>query len=103
DTEPVSLFRATHSNRGDDRVADTRPDRFPISAAVAASKKTRTGCSAVHTRRVAGVDRDTNGRSSVQVFGDGPGRGGPSDQQGRSCYDYDADHDTVSCMWFSVV
>ena len=40
-------------------------------------------------------DRDTNWRLSVQVFGDGRGGCGPSDQQGRSCYDYDADHDSI--------
>jgi hypothetical protein len=85
-------------------VVDARSDWFPIPAAVAASEETGTGSSAVHARRVAGVDRNTNGRSSVQVFGDGPGGGGPSDQQGRSCYDYDADHDSISfCLWFSVV
>src|SRR5689334_4679873 len=92
DTAPVSLFRVTHSNRGDDRVVDTRSDRFPMPAAIAASEETRTTSSAVDARRVAGVDCDRNGRSSVQVFGDGPGGAGPSDQQSRWGYDYDADH-----------
>jgi hypothetical protein len=31
-----------------------------------------------------------------QVFVDDPGRGAPSDQEGRSCYDCDADHDPIS-------
>jgi hypothetical protein len=75
-----------------------------MPAAVAASKETGTRSSAVNARRVAGIDRDTNGRSSVQVFGDGPRGGALSDQQGRSCYDYDADHDSISfCSWFSIV
>src|SRR5262249_24798135 len=104
DTEPVSLFHVTHINRGDHRVRDARSDWFPMPAAVRASKETGTRSSAVHARRVAGIDRDTNGRSSVQVCGDGPGGGAPSNQQGRSSYDYDADHDSISfCLWFSVV
>src|SRR5439155_20523352 len=95
-SEVVSLFRVTHINRGDHRVVDARSDRFPGPAAVVASEKTGTSSSAVHARRVAGVDRDTIGRSSAQVLVDGPGGGAPSDQEGRSCYDYDADHDSIS-------
>jgi hypothetical protein len=73
-------------------VVDARPDWFPISAAVAASEETRTRSSAVHLGRAAQVDRHAFGRSSAQVFVDGPGGGTPSDQQARLCYDYDADH-----------
>jgi hypothetical protein len=46
--------------------------------------------------RAAQVDRNTSGRQSGQVFVDRPGGGAPSDQQGRACYDYDADHDSIS-------
>jgi hypothetical protein len=63
--------------------------------AVVASEETGTCSSAVHARRVAGVDRDTIWRSSAQVFVDGPGGGAPSDPQGRWCYDCDADHDSM--------
>ena len=63
--------------------------------AVVASEETGTCSSAVHARRVAGVDRGTIGRSSAQVFVDGPGGGAPSDEQGRSCYDYDADQESA--------
>jgi hypothetical protein len=92
DTEPVSLLRVTHINRGDHRVVDARSDWFPIPAAVAASEETGTRSSAVHLSRAAQVDSHTFGRSSAQMFVDGPGGGAPGDQQGRSCYDYDADH-----------
>jgi hypothetical protein len=51
--------------------------------------------------RAARVDRHTFGRSSAQVFVDGPGGGAPSDQEGRSCYDYDADHDSISFLKLS--
>jgi len=45
-----------------------------------ASEETGTSSSAVHARRVTGVDRDTLGRLAAQVFVDGPGGGAPSDQ-----------------------
>ena len=50
------------------------------------SEETGTPSSA-HLSRAARVDRHTFGRSSAQVFVDGPGGGAPSDQEGRSCYD----------------
>jgi len=90
------LFRVTHDNRGDDRVVDAGSDRVPIPAAVAASEEARTRSSAVHLSRAARVDRHTLGRSSAQVFLDGPGGGAPGDQQGGPCYDDDADHDSIS-------
>jgi hypothetical protein len=70
-------------------------------AAVAAPKETVTRCSAVYVTRAALVDRHTFGRSPAQVFVDGPGGGGPSDQQRRSRYNYDADHDSISFCWSS--
>src|SRR5262249_16816207 len=82
---------------------DARSDRFPIPATVVASEETGTSSSAVHACRVAEVDRDTIGRSSAQVFADRPGRGVPSDQQGRSCYDCDADHDSISFSLWKIV
>jgi hypothetical protein len=98
------LFRVTHINRGDHRVVDARSDWFPIPATVAASEKTGTRSSAVHLSRAAQVNRNTLGRSSAQVFFHGPSGGAPSDQEGRSCYDCDAGHDSTSfCLWFSVV
>jgi hypothetical protein len=98
------LFRLNHINRGDHRVVDAWSDWFPIPAAVAASEETGTRSSAVQLSRAAQVDRHRFGRSSAQVLVDGPGGGAPSDQEGRSCYDYDADHDSISfCLWFSVV
>jgi hypothetical protein len=93
DTEPVSLSRVTHINRGDHRVVDARSDWLPIPATVAASEETSTRSSAVHLSRGVQVDRHTSGRSSAQVFVDGPRGGTPGDQQGCSCYDYEADHD----------
>ena len=63
---------------------DARSDRFPSPAAVVASEETCTSSSAVHARRVAGVDRDTIGRSSAQVFVDGPGGGAPSEAADES-------------------
>jgi len=98
DAEPVSLFRVTHSNRGDHQVVDAPSDWFPIPAAVAASEETGTRSSAVHLGRAAQVDRNTSGRQSGQVFVDRPGGGAPSDQHGRSGYDYDADHDSISSI-----
>src|SRR5258705_9647 len=98
DPEPVSMFRVTHINRGDHQVVDAPSDWFPIPAAVAASEQTGTRSSAVHLGRAAQVDRDTFGRQSGQVFVDRPGGGAPSDQHGRSCYDYDADHDSFSSI-----
>src|ERR1700757_429555 len=62
ETEPVSLSRVTHINRGDYRVIDTRSGWLPIPAAVAASEETVTRSSAVHLSRSARVDRDTCGR-----------------------------------------
>jgi hypothetical protein len=67
-----------------------------MPAAVAASEETVTLSSAVHLSRVAQVDRHAYGRSSAQMFVGGPGGGAPSDQQGRWCNDYDADHDSIS-------
>jgi hypothetical protein len=96
DAEPVSLSRVTHINGSDHRVVDTRSNWLPIPAAVAASEETATRSSAVHVSRTARVDRDTCGRQSSQVFVDRPGGGAPSDQQGRSCYDYDPDHDSIT-------
>src|SRR5947209_11481563 len=96
--EPVSLFRVTHVNRGDHQVVDAPSDWFPIPAAVAASEETGTRSSAVHLGRAAQVDRNTSGRQSAQVFVDRPGGGAPSDQHGRSGYDYDADHDSISSI-----
>src|SRR5690348_12616176 len=64
DTEPVSLSRVTHINRGDLRVVDARSDWFPIPTAVAASEETVTRSSAVHLSRAAQVDRNTSGRQS---------------------------------------
>jgi len=93
DAEPVSLFRVTHIHRGHHRVVDAPSDWFPIAAAVAASEETGARSSAVHLGRAAQVDRNTSGRQSGQVFVDRPGGGAPSDQHGRSGYDYDADHD----------
>ncbi|MBV8968578.1 MAG: hypothetical protein JO331_05885 [Verrucomicrobia bacterium] len=81
----------THGERRDGAVLDARSDRFPSPAAVVASEETGTSSSAVHAHRVTGVDGGTIGRSSAQVFVDGPGGGAPSDEQGRSRYDYDAD------------
>jgi hypothetical protein len=86
----------THINRGDHQVVDAWSDWFPIPAAVAASEETGTRSSAVHLSRVAQFDRHTSGRLSDQAFVDGPGGGAPSDQQGCSCHDYDADHDSIS-------
>jgi hypothetical protein len=48
--------------------------------------------------RAAQVDRNTSGRQSGQVFVDRPSGGAPSDQHGRSGYDYDADHDSISSI-----
>jgi hypothetical protein len=87
-----------HINRGDHQVVDAWSDLFPIPAAVAASEETGTRSSAVHLGRAAQVDRNTSGRHSGQVFVDRPGVGAPSDQQGRSGYDYDADHDSISSV-----
>jgi hypothetical protein len=85
-------------------VINPRSDWFPIPAAIAASEKTGTRSSAVQLSRGVQVDRHTYGRSSAQVFVDGPGGGAPSDQQGCSCYDYDAGHDSISfILCFSVV
>src|SRR5260370_29042095 len=70
----------------DHRVVDAPSDWFPIPATVAASEETGTPSSAVHLSRAARVHRHTFGRSSAQVFVDGPGGGAPSDQEGRSCY-----------------
>jgi hypothetical protein len=98
------LFRVTHIDRGDRRVVDARSDWFPIPATVAASEETGTRSSAVHLSGAAQVDRRTYGPSPAQVFVDRPGGGAPSDQKGRSCYDYEADHDSISfCLWFGVV
>jgi hypothetical protein len=94
DTEPVSLFCVTDSNRGDHRVVDAPSDGFPIPAAIAASEETGTRGSAVQLGRAAQVNRNTSGRQSGQVFVDRPGGGVPSDQQGRACYDYETDHDS---------
>jgi hypothetical protein len=98
DAEPVSFSRVAYINRGDHRVVDARSDWVPIPAAVAASEQTGTRSSAVHLGRAAQVDRNTSGRQSGQVFVDRPGGGAPSDQQGRSGYDYDADHDSISSI-----
>ena len=67
-----------------------------LQPAVAASEETGTRSSAVHLSRSAQVHRHTFGRSPRQVFLDGPGGGAPSDQEGRACYDCDADHDSIS-------
>src|SRR3984893_3475015 len=91
-------FRVTHINRGDHQVVDAPSDWFPIPAAVAASEQTGTRGSAIHLGRAAQVDRNTSGRQSGQVFVDRPSGGAPSDQQGRSGYDYDADHDSISSI-----
>src|SRR6202035_1464657 len=91
-------FRVTHINRGDHQVVDAPSDWFPIPAAVAASEQTGTRGSAIHLGRAAQVDRNTSGRQSGQVFVDRPSGGAPSDQHGRSGYDYDADHDSISSI-----
>jgi hypothetical protein len=98
DTEPVSLSRVTHINRGDLRVIDTRSGWLPIPAAVAASEETVMRSSAVHLGRAAQVDRNTSGRQSGQVLVDRPSGGAPSDQQSRLRYDYDAHHDSISSI-----
>src|SRR6266403_2144415 len=103
-TARAGLFRSRDSGRnwepvgrGIDHLMVTA-DWFPIPAAVAASEETGTRSSAVHLGRAVQVDRNTSGRQSGQVFVDRPGGGAPSDQQGRSGYDYDADHDSISSI-----
>ena len=48
------------------------------------------------------VHGHTLGRLSSPVVVDDPGWRRPSYQHTRSCYDYDADHDSISCcLWFT--
>ena len=79
-------------------MVDALSNRFPIPATVAASEETGTRSSAIHLSRAAQVDRYTFGRSSAQVFVNGPRGGASSDQEGRSCNDYDADHNPLDVV-----